>query len=113
MTATDLRAEHALTNASAALPALPNPPLTGALLNNGDLFLAALERADSVAARLLSDAAERDRANLTPRIEVELLRDGDLLQVQEPLQYGGDGLNYAQAAQITRRIARGDTGIAT
>jgi alkylation response protein AidB-like acyl-CoA dehydrogenase len=28
------------------------------------------------------------------------------------LEYGGDGLNYAQAAQITRRIARGDTGIA-
>jgi len=112
MTAIDARAEESLTHASAALPALPTPPLTGALAHNGDRFVAALERADSVAARLLSDAAERDRANRTPRIEVELLRDHDLLQVQEPVQYGGDGLNYAQAAQITRRIARGDTGIA-
>jgi alkylation response protein AidB-like acyl-CoA dehydrogenase len=112
MTAIDARAEQSLANASAALPALPASPLTGALANNGDRFIAALERADSVAARLLSDAAERDRANHTPRIEVELLRDNDLLQVREPVAYGGDGLNYAQAAQITRRIARGDTGIA-
>jgi alkylation response protein AidB-like acyl-CoA dehydrogenase len=112
MTAIDARAEESLANASAALPALPTPPLTGALAYNEGRFIAALERADSVAARLHSDAAERDRANRSPRIEVELLRDHDLLQVQEPVEYGGDGLNYAQAAQITRRIARGDTGIA-
>jgi alkylation response protein AidB-like acyl-CoA dehydrogenase len=112
MTVTDVRAEESLANASAALPALPTPPLTGALSHNSGRFVAALERADSVAARLLRDAAERDRANRSPRIEVELLREHDLLQVQEPVEYGGDGLNYAQAAQITRRIARGDTGIA-
>jgi len=112
MTVTDVRAEESLAKASAALPALPILPLAGALSANSDRFVAALERADSVAARLLSDAAERDRANRSPRIEVELLREHDLLQVQEPVEYGGDGLNYAQAAQITRRIARGDTGIA-
>jgi alkylation response protein AidB-like acyl-CoA dehydrogenase len=112
MTALDLHAEESLANASAALPALPSVPLSGVLAHNGDRFIGALDRADSVAARLLSDAAERDRANRTPRIEVELLREHDLLQVQEPVEYGGDGLNYAQAAQVTRRIARGDTGIA-
>ena len=112
MSVTDVRAEQSLAHASAALPALPTPPLTGALSHNRDRFVAALDRADSVAARLLSDAAERDRANRSPRIEVELLRENELLQVQEPVEYGGDGLNYAQAAQITRRIARGDTGIA-
>ncbi len=112
MTVTDARAEESLAHASAALPALPTPPLGGALARNRDRFVAALDRADSVAARLLSDAAERDRANRAPRLEVELLREHDLLQVQEPVEYGGDGLNYAQAAQITRRIARGDTGIA-
>ena len=100
------------SGASAALPALPAQPLTGALANHPERFIAALERADSVAARLRSDAAERDHANRAPRIEVELLREHDLLQVQEPVEYGGDGLNYAQAAQITRRIARGDTSIA-
>ncbi|GAA1479807.1 acyl-CoA dehydrogenase family protein [Gordonia sinesedis] len=72
----------------------------------------ALRRADLVAAELRATAAERDRANETPRAEVELLREHDLLQVQEPVEYGGSGLNYAQASQITRRIARGDTSIA-
>jgi alkylation response protein AidB-like acyl-CoA dehydrogenase len=79
---------------------------------NAERFAAALERADLVAAELRATAAERDRANRTPREEVELLRRGDLLQVQEPVEYGGDGLNYAQAAQLTRLIARGDTSIA-
>ncbi|XVQ07376.1 acyl-CoA dehydrogenase family protein [Spirillospora sp. CA-255316] len=72
----------------------------------------ALERADLVAAELRGTAAERDRANRTPRAEIEVLRRNDLLQVQEPVEYGGSGLSYAQAAQITRRIARGDTSIA-
>ncbi|MFC4053128.1 acyl-CoA dehydrogenase family protein [Actinomadura syzygii] len=75
-------------------------------------FAAALRRADTAAAELRATAAERDRANRTPRAEVELLRGHDLLQVQEPVEYGGDGLNYAQTVQITRRVARGDTSIA-
>lgn len=80
--------------------------------NNATYFADALRRADLIAAELRATAAERDRANATPRAEVELLRENDLLQVQEPVEYGGSGLNYAQAAQITRRIARGDTSIA-
>ncbi|GGM92713.1 FMNH2-dependent monooxygenase [Thermopolyspora flexuosa] len=79
---------------------------------NAARFAAALDRADRVAAELRRTAAERDRANKPPRAEIELLRENDLLQVQEPVEYGGDGLNYAQASQITRRIARGDTSIA-
>jgi alkylation response protein AidB-like acyl-CoA dehydrogenase len=75
-------------------------------------FAEVLETADNVARQLRSTAAERDRANQAPRAEIELLRENDLLQVQEPPEYGGAGLNYAQAAQITRRIARGDTSIA-
>lgn len=72
----------------------------------------AFRRADLAAGELRATAAERDRANLPPRAEVQLLREHDLLQVQEPVAYGGSGLNYAQASQITRRIARGDTSIA-
>ncbi|MGD9696291.1 MAG: acyl-CoA dehydrogenase family protein [Thermoleophilia bacterium] len=68
--------------------------------------------ADRVADDLRATAAERDRANKTPRAEVELLRENDLLQVQEPVEYGGRGLNHAQAQLITRAIARGDTSIA-
>ena len=75
-------------------------------------YAAILETAENVARQLRSTAAERDRANRSPRAEIELLRENDLLQVQEPPEYGGAGLSYAQAAQITRRIARGDTSIA-
>lgn len=75
-------------------------------------FAELLQAADDVAGQLRSTAAERDRANRPPRAEIELLRDADLLQVQEPAAYGGAGLSYAQAAQLTRRIARGDTSIA-
>ncbi|MGV0627625.1 acyl-CoA dehydrogenase family protein [Mycolicibacter minnesotensis] len=71
-----------------------------------------LATADRVADELRQSAAARDRANATPRAEIELLRANDLLQVQEPVEYGGAGLDYAQAAQVTRRIARGDTSIA-
>ncbi|MFT4088714.1 MAG: acyl-CoA dehydrogenase family protein [Gordonia sp. (in: high G+C Gram-positive bacteria)] len=77
-----------------------------------DRFADALRRADIVAAELRATAAERDRANAAPRAEIELLREHDLLQVGEPVEYGGDGLDYAQTQQITRRIARGDTSIA-
>ena len=73
---------------------------------------ALLEAADRVAAQLRSTGAERDRANETPRKEIELLREADLLQAQEPVEYGGAGLSYGQASLITRRIARGDTSIA-
>ncbi|GAC78503.1 acyl-CoA dehydrogenase family protein [Gordonia malaquae] len=75
-------------------------------------FDEALHRADLVAAELRATAAERDRANAAPTAEIELLRSHDLLQVGEPVELGGSGLNYAQTQQITRRIARGDTSIA-
>jgi alkylation response protein AidB-like acyl-CoA dehydrogenase len=68
--------------------------------------------ADQVAAKLRETAARRDRENRPPRDEIELLREHDLFQVQEPVEYGGQGLNYAQASLVTRRIARGDTSIA-
>ncbi len=75
-------------------------------------FQQLLNAADRVADELRSTAAERDRANKAPRAEVELLRSADLLQVQEPVEYGGAGLTYGQASLLTRRIARGDTSIA-
>lgn len=68
--------------------------------------------ADRVAAELARTAAASDRANKSPHEEVELLRKNDLLQVQEPVAYGGAGLNYAQASLVTRAIARGDTSVA-
>ncbi|WOC13965.1 acyl-CoA dehydrogenase family protein [Gordonia sp. MP11Mi] len=77
-----------------------------------DQFADVLGRADIVAAELRATAAERDRANADPTAEIALLREHDLLQVGEPVEFGGSGLDYAQSQQITRRIARGDTSIA-
>ncbi|MEH3053129.1 MAG: acyl-CoA dehydrogenase family protein [Patulibacter minatonensis] len=71
-----------------------------------------LEAADDIAGQLRSTGAERDRSGAAPRAEVELLRQADLLQVQEPVEFGGSGLSFGQASLITRRIARGDTSIA-
>lgn len=76
------------------------------------VFEKVLQAADRVAAELRRTAAKRDQANQTPRAQIELLRQNDLLQVQEPVAYGGSGLSYAQASIVTRRIARGDTSIA-
>ncbi|OBF99329.1 acyl-CoA dehydrogenase family protein [Mycolicibacter sinensis] len=79
---------------------------------SGQTLAHVLATADRVAEKLRQTAAERDKANATPRAEIELLRSNDLLQIQEPAKYGGSGLNFAQASQVTRRIARGDTSIA-
>ncbi|HNP55820.1 MAG TPA: acyl-CoA dehydrogenase family protein [Gordonia sp. (in: high G+C Gram-positive bacteria)] len=89
--------------------------MTVTLDNDTDLqarFSDALRRADVVAAELRATAAERDRANADPVAEIDLLRQADLLQVGEPVEFGGSGLDYGQSQQITRRIARGDTSIA-
>jgi alkylation response protein AidB-like acyl-CoA dehydrogenase len=94
------------------LTSTASSPTAAANTSTGDRFAELLSAADRVALELRTTAAERDRANETPRAEVELLRGQNLLQVQEPVEYGGSGLNYAEAAQITRRIARGDTSIA-
>ncbi|WP_242418810.1 acyl-CoA dehydrogenase family protein, partial [Frankia sp. CpI1-P] len=102
----------AATTATAATATATTTTAATTADDNAARFTAALARADLVAAELRATAAERDRANRTPRAEVELLRRHDLLAVQEPVAYGGDGLDYAQASQLTRRIARGDTSIA-
>lgn len=77
-----------------------------------EVFARVLTTADRVADELRQTAAARDKANAAPRAEIELLRRNDLLHVQEPVEYGGSGLSYPQASQVTRRIARGDTSIA-
>ncbi len=71
-----------------------------------------LVRADAAADTLRTTAAARDRANVAPHAEIELLRAADLLQVQEPVELGGSGLSYGEASLVTRAIARGDTSIA-
>lgn len=94
------------------MTALSERPTAAPPAAPADVVADVLRTADAVADELRQSAAVRDKANAAPRAEIELLRANDLLQVQEPVEYGGRGLNYAQASLVTRRIARGDTSIA-
>lgn len=97
------------SSGGAGAQVLDRPATSGA---PDDVVREVLATADRVADELRETAAERERANLTPRAEVELLRENDLLQIQEPVEYGGRGFNLAQAQRVTRHIARGDTNVA-
>lgn len=61
---------------------------------------------------LREDAAERDRAGLAPRRELELLRAAGLLALLNPTGHGGGGGSYGDALNAVRIIAHADTNIA-
>jgi alkylation response protein AidB-like acyl-CoA dehydrogenase len=68
--------------------------------------------ADDVAAILRADVVERDAANRLPVAEIDLLRSHGLLRLALPAASGGTGQPFALAAQVARRIARVDAGVA-
>lgn len=71
-----------------------------------------LERADAAAAALRIDVVARDAANEPPHREIEDLRSRGLLTLAFPSAVGGAGLPWELAAQVARRIARVDAGVA-
>ncbi len=68
--------------------------------------------ADDVASRLRETAVERERAGVTPRAEVELLRAAGLFTLLNPRDVGGGGATFTDAFRVVRHIARTDTSIA-
>jgi alkylation response protein AidB-like acyl-CoA dehydrogenase len=68
--------------------------------------------ADDIAATLRRDVVERDAGNGLPTEQIELIRTRGLLDVALPSAAGGPGLPFALAAQLARRIARVDAGVA-
>lgn len=68
--------------------------------------------ADTVAQRLATDALERDRANLDPHAELDLLRDAGLVTLLVPAAFGGGGAHWSTALTVVRRLARADASVA-
>ncbi|KAK3376505.1 acyl-CoA dehydrogenase domain-containing protein [Lasiosphaeria ovina] len=67
-----------------------------------------LQRARDVAAVLAQDAAERDKANKSPRAEVALLKHSGLTKILGPKQYGGGDQPWSVAFKAIREVAKGD-----
>ncbi|MDF2919843.1 MAG: monooxygenase, partial [Microbacterium sp.] len=70
-----------------------------------------IERAREVADILAVDAVERDRANATPRAEVDLLKASGLVTLLGPREHGGAGESWDTAYKVIRAVARGDGSI--
>ncbi|WP_455904758.1 acyl-CoA dehydrogenase family protein [Microbacterium sp.] len=70
-----------------------------------------IERAEEVADILAVDAVERDRANATPRAEVQLLKNSGLVTLLGPRAHGGAGESCETAYRVIRAVARGDGSI--
>lgn len=68
--------------------------------------------AADVAGTLATDALERDRANLDPHREVQLLRDAGLVTLLIPSAFGGGGGHWETAFTVVRILARADASVA-
>lgn len=75
-----------------------------------------LERWSAIAERaaetLAGDALARDRANLDPHRELELLRDAGLVTLLVPIEHGGGGAHWETAFRVIRILARADASVA-
>lgn len=67
--------------------------------------------AQSVADQLAVDVLERDRANLQPVAEAELLRTSGLLNLLVPAEFGGGGGHFETAFETVRVLATVDGSI--
>lgn len=65
-------------------------------------------RAEQVSELLHADEAIRDRGNVVPYRQVQLLKDAGLVTLLGPKSAGGAGLTWKEAYKIIRIIARGD-----
>ena len=70
-----------------------------------------LARATEVSDILAVDAVERDVANVTPHVEVALLKDAGLVTLLGPVEHGGGGQSWETAYRVIRIVARGDGSI--
>ncbi len=64
--------------------------------------------AEQVSELLHADEAIRDRGNVVPYRQVQLLKDAGLVTNLGPKSAGGAGLSWKEAYQVIRIIARGD-----
>lgn len=70
------------------------------------------ERAKEVAELLHQDEAVRDRGNVVPYRQVQLLKDAGLVTLLGPTSVGGGGLQWREAYHVIRLVAQGDGSLA-
>ncbi|KAK4057055.1 hypothetical protein OIO90_001955 [Microbotryomycetes sp. JL221] len=70
-----------------------------------------LARAQQVAELLALDVAERDRDNVVPSRQVQLLKDAGLVTALGPIEHGGGGLSFEQGYKLQRAVSAGDGSI--
>lgn len=58
------------------------------------------------------DAAARDRAGGRPAEQVKLLKEGNLLNLLIPQEYGGEGASWSTILKIVREFAKTDGSVA-
>ena len=110
----------AATRATAAAPskgssriqpdpeAVAYPTFTSPPQSSEDFY----ERAKQVAALLHADEAIRDRGNVVPYRQVQLLKDAGLVNLLGPTSAGGGGKTWKDAYHVVRLIAQGDGSLA-
>ncbi|MGK9147771.1 acyl-CoA dehydrogenase [Plantibacter flavus] len=67
--------------------------------------------ATEVATKLAVDVLDRDRANLDPTAELDLLRDAGLVNLLDPAEFGGGGGHWESAFRVIRILSRVDASI--
>lgn len=70
------------------------------------------ERAQQVAELLHQDEAVRDRGNVVPHRQVQLLKDAGLVTLLGPTSKGGGGQTWNEAYHVVRLVAQGDGSLA-
>ena len=70
------------------------------------------EVAERAAEELRRDALERDRRNLDPTAELELLREHGLVDLLHPAEFGGGGAHWQTAFLVVRILSRADASVA-
>ena len=74
---------------------------------SGPLAIAA-----DLAERLAATAVDRDRAGGHPKHERELIRDSGLLTLSIPVEFGGQGADWATVMAAVRILAKADSALA-
>ncbi|KAN0065762.1 hypothetical protein ACQY0O_000892 [Thecaphora frezii] len=80
--------------------------------SNPEGSAAFFERAAQVASLLHEDEAIRDRGNVVPYRQVQLLKDSGLVTLLGPKSAGGGSLSWKEVYRVIRIVARGDGSLA-
>lgn len=71
----------------------------------------AYRRADAIRHQLSQGAVLRDQERAVPKQELEAIARSGLLAITVPAAFGGSGLSFADALEVSRRLSIGDSSV--